>query len=120
MSAKILIVEDNPDSCAYLSHLLQVKGYTVFTASDGLQALNEVEAYDPDLIISDIMMPNVNGLQMVRALRQTSKYQGLPVLMISAYGSGNLREALDAGANQVMCKPLDFDVFFETLDRLLG
>jgi CheY-like chemotaxis protein len=119
MSAKILIVEDNADSCAYLARLLELKGYTVQTAKDGLEALQEIEAYNPDLIVSDIMTPRVDGIQMLRALRSIPKYQHIPVVMISAFGSGNLIEAIKAGANEAMRKPLDFDRFFRSLNQLL-
>ncbi len=120
MSAKILIVEDNADSCAYLARLLEVKGYIVFTAKDGLEALQEIEAYNPDLIVSDIVTPRVDRIQMVKALRAIPKYQNIPVLMISAFGSGNLHEAIKAGANEAMRKPIDFDQFFQSLDNLLS
>lgn len=119
MSAKILVVEDNVDSCAYLARLLELKGYTVATAKDGMEALHEIEKYNPDLIVSDIMTPRVDGIQMLRALRSIPKYKNIPVLMISAFGSGNLQEALKAGANEAMRKPLDFDKFFSSLTELL-
>ena len=120
MSAKILIVEDNADSCAYLARLLELKGYIVATAKDGLEALYEIENYNPDLIVSDIMTPRVDGIQMVRALRSIPKYEHIPVVMISAFGSGNLKDAIQAGANEAMRKPLDFDKFFSSLDKLLN
>lgn len=119
MPARILIVEDNQDSCAYLKRLLQVKGYKVFTARDGMEALREVEKYKPDLIVSDIMTPRIDGIQLVKALRSTPKYRKIPVLVVSAYGSGNLKEALNAGANAAMRKPINFDRFFESLENLL-
>ena len=119
MSAKILIVEDNPDSCAFLSQLLKVRGYSVQTASDGLQALFAVEEFRPDIIVSDIMMPGITGIEMVRVLRQSPQYREIPVLMISAFGSGNLKEALQAGADSALHKPINFDQFFETLAQLL-
>ena len=117
--AKILLVEDNPDSCSYLTQLLRVKGYEVLTAGDGLEALREIQNYNPDIIVSDIMMPKADGIQLVKALRSTPKYRTLPVLVVSAYGSGNLKEALLAGANAAMRKPINFNHFFESLDNLL-
>jgi two-component system, OmpR family, response regulator len=120
MSARILIVEDNPDSCAYLARLLVLKGYTVLTARDGLEALHEVKDFNPDAIVSDIMMPKVDGIQMVKTLRSTPNYRDLPVLVISAHGSGNLLEALKAGANDAMRKPLNLDLFFKSLETLIN
>ena len=119
MREKILLVEDNPDSCAYLAQLLHIKGYEVQTAADGLEALDKVQSFSPDLIISDMMMPRLDGVQFLRLLRNTIKYRHIPVIMVSAYGSGNLQEAVQAGADAVMKKPFDFDWFFKSLANVL-
>src|SRR6478672_13453751 len=104
MAAKILLVEDNLDSCTYLARLLELKGYAVQTAPDGMEALREVEAFHPDLIITDMMMPRLNGIGLLNTLRNSPKYQTTPVIALSAYGSGNLQAALRAGANKALRK----------------
>src|SRR5215813_12875397 len=119
MAAKILLVEDNPDSCTYLARLLELKGYVVQTAPDGMEALKKVEAFHPDLIISDLMMPRLDGIGLVTTLRNSPTYQSTPVIAISAYGSGNLQSAVQAGANKALRKPLNFDHFFQTVENLL-
>src|SRR5215470_14476359 len=105
MAAKILVVEDNPDSCTYLARLLELKGYVVQTAPDGFQALLEVKKFQPDLIITDIMMPRLDGIGLLNNLRNSPNYRSMPVIAISAFGSGNLQAALQAGANKAMRKP---------------
>ena len=119
MAAKILLVEDNLDSCTYLARLLELKGYDVQTATDGMEALKEVETFHPDLIITDMMMPRLNGIGLLNTLRSSPKYQTTPVIAISAYGSGNLQAALRAGADKAMRKPINFDQFFKSIEQLL-
>ena len=119
MASKILLVEDNLDSCTYLARLLELKGYAVQTAPDGMEALKEVEAFHPDLIITDMMMPRLNGIGLLNTLRNSPKYQTTPVIALSAYGSGNLQAALRAGANKALRKPINFEQFFKSIEQLL-
>jgi two-component system chemotaxis response regulator CheY len=119
MASKILIVEDNPDFRTLIALLLQEQGYTVATAEDGQQGLKQTLADCPDLIITDINMPNLNGIEMVRMLRDLPECRGIPVVVISALGSGDLTGALEAGANQGMRKPLDLDRLIQAIKRLL-
>ena len=120
MSAKILIVEDNPDQRDFLAIMLEEQGFTTYTATDGLEGLKQAQNNCPDLIISDIMMPNLDGIEMVKTLRQIPECKAIPVLMLSAYGTNKLFEAINAGASHVMRKPLDFDFFFKAIIRLLA
>ena len=93
MPAKILIVEDNPDMRELLAVALKMEGHTVYTADDGREGLKLVHADCPDLILSDITMPNLDGVEMVRCLRQMPECNKVPVLIMSAYGSGNLAQS---------------------------
>jgi CheY-like chemotaxis protein len=120
MQAKILIVEDNPDWCDCLTHMLIGRGYKVHTAGDGQEALYEVREGGPDLIISDIMMPFLGGIELVETLRQTSKYKDIPVMVLTAHDNSNLQRALRAGADEALRKPIDFDHFFATIEKLLN
>jgi CheY-like chemotaxis protein len=119
LSGTILIVEDNPDQRDFLAIMLEQQGYTIHTATDGSEGLRLIKSFTPDLIISDIMMPNLDGIEMVKELKKNPEYQSIPVLMLSAYGTNKLFEAINAGASHVMRKPLDFDFFFKAIDRLL-
>ena len=65
------------------------------------------------------MMPRLDGIELVTALRHTVKYQNLPVIVMSAFGSGNLQEAVKAGADKAMRKPINFEKFFRSIETLL-
>jgi CheY-like chemotaxis protein len=120
LPAKILVVEDDADQRQLLVLMLKWEGYTIFTAGDGNEGLEKARENAPDLIISDITMPNLDGITMVQALRDMPDFKRTPILMVSAYGSGNLRDALNAGANQIMRKPLDFSALMTTIRELQG
>jgi CheY-like chemotaxis protein len=120
MEDKILIVEDNYDSREYLAQLLRVKGYKVDTAEDGVEGIEKAIVNHPDFIISDINTPNLDGIQMVKALRRIPECSAIPILVVSAYGSGILADASIAGANQVMRKPLDLKLLFMMIEKHLS
>jgi CheY-like chemotaxis protein len=113
------VVEDNPDARDILAVLLRTKGYTVDTADDGREAVELVQNDCPDLILSDINMPNLDGIEMVRILRQHPECDKVPILIMSAYSSGQIDKAIEVGANDAMAKPLDFDLLIKAIHRLL-
>jgi CheY-like chemotaxis protein len=115
LPTKILIVEDNPDSRDFLATLLKIEGYTIFTAADGIEGIEQAIKNHPDLIISDIMMPNLDGIEMVKALRHIRECQAIPILMVSAFNSGNLSVAMRVGATQGFTKPLDCNLLNEAI-----
>ena len=101
---RILLVEDEPGLCAALGALLTKQNYTVDTAMDGVSALNKALTGIYDGIILDIMLPRMDGLQIVAALRQAQ--QNVPVLLLSARAEIEDKiQGLDAGANDYMTKP---------------
>jgi DNA-binding response OmpR family regulator len=118
--AKILIVDDNPDVLGLVACMLTMSGFNVITAGDGLLGLEIAEAELPDLIITDISMPRLDGIQMISRLRDQSQFSKVPILVISAHGSAMTTEALRAGANKAMHKPLDFDSFISHVNNLLA
>lgn len=119
MEKKILIVEDNLDARDILAMMLKGEDYTVYTAKDGLEGLKLVELDCPDLIITDINMPNLDGIEMVRVLRERAECNKLPIIVMSAYGSRILTKAMEAGADQVVSKPLAFDWLLSAVGRFL-
>lgn len=105
-SARVLIADDNADMRAYLSGLLRGAGYEVTAVSDGRQALESVRADLPDLVVSDVMMPGLDGLELVAALRADTRTAALPVLLLSARaGQESSIEGLSAGADDYLVKP---------------
>ena len=119
MSARILIVEDDLDQRTSLALILSTRGYAVTTAADGREAVELVKTECPDIILSDINMPNLDGVGMVKVIRTLPHCTEVPIVIISAYGSGPLGEAMKAGATAALRKPLNFKALSETLARFL-
>ena len=104
--ARVLVADDNADMREYLGRLLRTADYQVTTVTDGQAALEAVRAGAPDLVISDVMMPGLDGLQLVAELRANSRAPNLPVLLLSARaGQEAAIEGLEAGADDYLVKP---------------
>ena len=102
---RILVVDDDPPSVKMISFLLREEGYTVLTASNGPDALDIVEREAPDLVILDVMMPHMDGLEVCRRIRRTMQ---VPILILSAKGETADRViGLDVGADDYLSKPFD-------------
>ena len=119
-SAKILVIEDNRDSRDILSKLLRMSGYDVLSASDGETGFEAAASFSPDLIITDINMPRMDGIEFVRQVRASQMLARTPVLVVTAFGSSAAREAVEAGANAAAEKPFDFDRFLKTVEDLIA
>ena len=103
---RVLVADDNTDMRDYLSHLLRGAGYDVTTVADGRRALDAVRAALPDIVISDVMMPGLDGLQLLSMLRSEARTAALPVLLLSARaGQEASIEGLQAGADDYLVKP---------------
>ncbi|HUN36135.1 MAG TPA: SpoIIE family protein phosphatase [Trebonia sp.] len=106
LPARVLVADDNADMREYLARLLGGAGYQVSTATDGQSALNAVRSQTPDLVISDVMMPRLGGLDLVVALRADARTAAVPVLLLSARaGQEASIEGLQAGADDYLVKP---------------
>ncbi|MEU4474507.1 ATP-binding protein [Micromonospora sp. NPDC023888] len=104
--ARILIADDNADMRAYLSRLLTGQGWRVRAVTDGRQALDEVHREPPDLVLTDVMMPVLDGFDLVRRLRADPATRALPVLVLSARAGGQASvEGLNLGADDYLVKP---------------
>ncbi|MFE8938610.1 SpoIIE family protein phosphatase [Streptomyces sp. NPDC007872] len=104
--ARVLIADDNADMREYLARLLRGAGHLVHAVEDGRQALDAVRAEAPDVVVSDVMMPRLNGLDLVRTLRVDPRTASVPVLLLSARaGQEASIEGLRAGADDYLVKP---------------
>jgi serine/threonine protein kinase/ActR/RegA family two-component response regulator len=107
----ILVVDDNEMNRDMLSRRLQRKGYTTVTAEDGQRALDLLALEPIDLVLLDIMMPGLSGIDVLREVRKSRSGHDLPIIMATAKdGSDDVVEALDLGANDYITKPLDFPI----------
>ena len=109
--ASLLVVDDSDANRDMLSRRLQRRGYAVTAAAGGREALELIAKHRYDLILLDIVMPDVNGLKVLQTLRQTWSAADLPVIIATAKDeSGNVVDGLKAGANDYVTKPLDLPV----------
>ena len=116
MPTKILIVDDEPFNLDLLEQELTDQGYVIERANDGAEALEKVPSFLPDLILLDYMMPKMNGIEVVKQLKQDERYKGIPVILLTAKASQEDKvKGLDAGADDYVVKPFDS---FELLARV--
>lgn len=120
MSEKILVVDDSRDTLEMMTKLLEMESFKVITAADGRAGYDAAKAERPDIIITDINMPILNGIEMIRLLRGEAEFMGVPIMAITAYGAGVAKEALAAGANHAATKPVDFDTLIRGIRQLLS
>jgi class 3 adenylate cyclase len=107
-SAKILVVDDAPKNVKLLADLLSVKGYSIGTASSGAEALAQVEAERPDLVLLDVVMPEMSGYEVCRKIRENPATGILPVVMVTALDPTEERiKGLEAGADDFLTKPIN-------------
>ncbi len=119
--ASVLVVDDNPENRDMLSRRLARRGYTVAVAEDGDQALKMSDAEHFDLVLLDIMMPGISGLEVLKILRQHYSVADLPIIMATAKDqSSDIVEALQLGANDYVTKPLDFPVVLARVQTQLA
>ncbi|PRY97329.1 two component regulator with propeller domain [Marinilabilia salmonicolor] len=115
----LLIVEDNEDLCNFLERNLKVE-YMVKTASNGKEAINFLERNSVDIIISDIVMPEVDGMELVRKTRENEQFSHIPIILLSARNNVESKiEGLDVGADSYIEKPFSFEYLKAQVNSLL-
>jgi CheY-like chemotaxis protein len=114
---RILVVDDNRDSAMSLGMLLELRGYTVDVAYRGSEALERVRRSAPDVVILDIGLPEIDGYEVARLIRQDPTLPRMVLVAVTGYGQeSHKRQAAEAGFDHHLVKPVDF----ATLERLLG
>ena len=93
--SKVLIVEDSVDCVQPLKRLLQMDGHVVASARNGKEALEVAEWFRPDKVVTDLMMPEMDGITMIRILRKDPRFSGLPVVVFTAWGDPKVRRNLE-------------------------
>ncbi|SMC71143.1 two-component system, NtrC family, nitrogen regulation response regulator GlnG [Desulfocicer vacuolatum DSM 3385] len=115
-TAKILIVDDEPDICRLLCRLVESEGYTTITAHDGKEALEKIRQYTPDVVLSDLKMPHMNGLEVLNKSKGIDP--DLPVILITAFADVHgAVEAMRLGAHDYLSKPFDHNEVVRVLQR---
>ena len=121
MGKKILVAEDNPDMRKVLSMRLEISNYSVIMAEEGESALEKAKKESPDLIILDLMIPNISGFEVCRMLKFDDKYKHIPIFVLSALDQKNDREkALENGADGYFVKPFDLEILVNKIKAAIG
>lgn len=117
----ILLVDDYVDTLELTAELLQMKGFDVVTASDGAAALEQARARMPDMVLLDLSLPVVDGLEVTRRLRQDPATRGLRILAFTAHAlDAKAEEARAAGCNGIITKPVAPDEMVRTIEQHLA
>lgn len=117
---KILVVEDHPVMRPTLRDLFQLEGYDVITAIHGRDALEKLSGAHVDLVITDFMMPKMDGLVLLKSLRSDPRYADLPILMFTANANPELQsKAIAAGVSGFLIRPITVQELLETVEQLL-
>jgi CheY-like chemotaxis protein/MinD-like ATPase involved in chromosome partitioning or flagellar assembly len=120
MNEKILVVDDEPNVLRLIGYALQIEGYEIVTAETGVEALNKVETEGPDLVILDIMLPDLSGIEVCQQLRNKARMIDLPIIMLSARTQvPDKIKGLEAGADEYVTKPVDSDEMVARVAALL-
>lgn len=120
MSKTVLIVEDFADIRMIMKILVEFHGYEALVASDGYEAIETTKQYHPDLILMDIAMPIMDGITATKIIREYKDFSKTPIIAITAYGKLYYEKAINAGCDDVINKPLDFDTLKPLLEQYLG
>ena len=108
----ILIVDDNPINLKLVKVLLSIEGYQIYTAGDAKEAKDVLSRTQPKLILMDIQLPGIDGLELTRQLKRDPKYKDIIILAITAYAmKGDKEKALAAGCDGYIAKPIDTETF---------
>lgn len=116
---RILVVDDLNDNLFLLQSLLEAEGYEVETADNGALALARVTALPPDLILMDVMMPDMNGYEVTQQIRENRSIPFMPILLVTAHDDANAIKGLALGANDFIRKPIEFDKLLSKIAAFL-
>jgi CheY-like chemotaxis protein len=120
MSESILVVDDSADNRELTQILLEFDGFEVRMAEDATQALSLLKSYRPSLILMDVQLPGMDGLELTRRLRQDTSLQGVPIVALSAYAmAAEKANALAAGCDGYITKPINTRTFASTVRQYL-
>ena len=117
----VLVVDDSIDNLTAISLYLQQSGYRVATATNGEEAVKVAALVKPDIIVMDLAMPGVDGLESTRQIRQNENLKDTPVIALTAFSTEGFRRAAhDTGFNGYLTKPVDFSRLTDLIGRLIG
>lgn len=117
---KLLVVEDNPQNMRLTEMTLGARGYVLLKATDGEEALHIAATEQPDLIIMDMQLPKLSGLEVTRRLRQMPEFSHVPILALTAYAmKGDREKFIEAGCDAYLAKPISPRELSEVIAEML-
>ena len=118
--AKVLVVDDEPNILKMLEQYLSTEDFTVEVASSGMEALEKVDSFDPELILLDVMMPGMDGFEVLERIKGNPAHAATPVIMLTARDqSADVLRGYQGGATAYQVKPFDMDELLETIAKVL-
>lgn len=121
MAKKILIVEDNELNLKLFNDLLEAHGYETLETREGLKAIDLARKHNPDLILMDIQLPEVSGLEVTKWLKEDDELRKIPVIAVTAFAmKGDEEKIREGGCEAYISKPISVSHFIETIGRILG
>ena len=120
MSKTVLIVEDNELNMKLFHDLLDAHGYQTLQTKDGMEALSMVRQYRPDLILMDIQLPEVSGLEVIKWIKEDDNLRSIPVVAVTAFAmKGDEEKMREGGCDAYIAKPISVGKFIETVKQFL-
>lgn len=117
----ILVVDDNPDNRYLITYILKSNSFITIEAADGTQAINKVLTEHPDLILMDIQLPDMNGLEATQRIRQSVENRHIPIVALTSYAlEGDRDRAIRAGCSGYIEKPIDPDIIMDQIHQALS
>lgn len=117
---RVLIVDDTPQTRTVLSHILIRSGFQIGEATDGLDAINKMATFKPDLLLLDVKMPKMTGIEVLEQLKSDPATRDIPIIMISAHSdSGIIQQAIKIGARDFIVKPFQSSIVVGKIQRIL-
>ena len=117
----VLVVEDDLTILQLLEVNFEMEGFSVLRAIDGVTGVEQAKEHRPDVIVSDVMMPNMSGIELVVALKEDPDTASIPIILLSAKAQGSdIRDGLEAGADEYMTKPFEPLDLVDRVNALLG
>lgn len=121
MAKTVLIVEDNELNMKLFNDLLQAHGYHTVQTMDGREVLKLAREKRPDLILMDIQLPEISGLEVTKLLKADDELKAIPVIAVTAFAmKGDEEKIRDGGCEGYLAKPISVPIFLETISRFLG
>jgi DNA-binding response OmpR family regulator len=121
VAGRVVFVDDDVDTCDLYAEAFRVDGFIVDLASDAVGAFRQIDAAHPDVIVSDLSLPGIDGLEFCRSLKTNAKTTAIPVVLMSGYSGANWEmRAIEAGAERLLTKPLLPEALLEVVRDVLA